>query len=412
MRIALPLASERPRLPLTVAFLAASLFAALTAGFGLGAWLLLGAAYGVPLPAGGWQALVQVHGHAQLVGFAGLLVLGIGYRILPRFRGAPEPAPLMVFGSGALVASGLVLRPLQLLPETPGRADLVLLSGVLTLAGLLIYALVAVDLLAGGESAHRADELVLGLAAVWTPVGALWSLVSLSAPLGPAADPIAATAAVWALLLGSIGGHILGVSLRVAPAFIAAPTPPARLVLAGAVLWNAGVVGMTLALGLAPLALLAGALLIVRAVGPFRTTAALRPLPPPALLTRTAFRAGFAWLIAGLTLLAVAEVVPGAVTAGRHALALGFLMSMVVAVGARLVPALTGGLAFPRLAVIAALTLTNIAALLRVAFELTGPVSAIASAGLATSGLLAYAALVVFAFAAARTMRSALGASV
>jgi len=408
--MALPLANERRGLPLTVAFLAASLLVALSLGFGLGTWLLLSAAFGVPLPAGGWGALAQVHGHAQLVGFAGLLVLGVGYRILPRFRGAPEPSSLAMAVSGALVAAGVLLRLVQLLPDVPGRGDLLLASGTLTLAGLLIYAFVALDLLSGGENAHRPDELVLGAAIVWTPIGALWSLVSLAAPLGSAADPIAGSAAVWGLLLGSIGGHILGVSLRVAPSFIAAPVAPARLVIAGAVLWNAGVVGVTLSLDLAPLVLLAGALLLVHGIGPFRRSAAVRSLPPQARLSRLAFRAGFAWLVAGLVLFALAGSVPGATAAARHALALGFLMSMVVAVGSRLVPALTGGAAFPRRAVVVALTFTNIAALLRVAFEVVGPAGALTTTGLAVSGMLAYGALVVFAAAAARTVRSVLGA--
>lgn len=408
--MALPLANDRRGLPLTVAFLAASLLVALSVGFGLGAWLLLSAAFGFPMPAGGWSALVQVHGHAQLIGFAGLLVLGVGYRILPRFRGAPEPSTPAMAASGALVAAGVLLRLVQLLPDVPGRGDLLLASGTLTLAGLLLYAFVGLDLLSGGENVHRADEIVLGAAIVWTPIGALWSLVSLAAPLGSAADPIAASTAVWALLLGSIGGHILGVSLRVAPAFIAAPVAPARLVIAGAILWNAGVVGVTMSLGLAPLVLLAGALVLVHAIGPFRRSAAVRPLPPQARLSRLAFRAGFAWLAAGLVLFALAGSVPGATAAARHALALGFLMSMVVAVGSRLVPALTGGVGFPLRAVLAALALTNAAALLRVPLELVGPASGLATFGLALSGLLAYGALVVFAAAAARTARSTFGA--
>ncbi|HUG56306.1 MAG TPA: NnrS family protein [Candidatus Limnocylindrales bacterium] len=414
--MALPLASERPRLPLTVAFIATSLLVALTAGSGLGGWLLLHITLGVPVPDGGWTALVQLHGHAQLVGFAVLLVMGIGYRILPRFRGADEPAPGLMAASFGLVTVGLVLRFAQVLPELSAREPLLLLSGTLTVAGTLLYAHAAVEVLGAGESPRRADEAVLGAAIVWTPIGALWSLISLG-PLAagfPAADAAASSAAIWALLLGSIGGHILGVSLRVAPAFIAAPVAPTRLVLAGAAAWNAGVVGMTLELGLAPLFLLAGALALVYAVGPFRRTAAVRPLPPPARITRAGFRAAYAWLIGALALLTLASAAPfgGSLNAARHAIALGFLMSMVFAVGARLIPALTGGLALPAPAVVLALALTNAAAILRVAFELIGWTGTASSIGLAASGALGYAALVTFVLAALRTVRSALGAAV
>ncbi|HUG55863.1 MAG TPA: NnrS family protein [Candidatus Limnocylindrales bacterium] len=403
-------------MPLTVAFLGASMLVALTAGFGLGAWLLLHLTLAVPVPEGGWTALVQLHGHAQLFGFAGLLVMGIGYRVLPRFRGADDPAPLVMAASLGLVTTGLLLRFAQLMPEVAGRDVLLLLSGTLTVAGTLLYARAGLEVLGAGGNPRRADEAVLGAAIAWTPVGALWSLVSLG-PLAAGssgADGVASSAAIWALLLGSIGGHILGVSLRVAPAFIGAPVAPTRLVLAGAALWNAGVVGMTLEVALAPLVLLAGALALVHAVGPFRRTAAVRPLPVPARITRAGFRAAYAWLIVALALLTLASAAPfgGSLNAIRHALALGFLMSMVFAVGARLIPALTGGVALPRGAVIAALALTNAAAILRVAFELIGGAGVASSIGLAASGALGYAALVTFVLAALRTVRSALGAAV
>jgi uncharacterized protein involved in response to NO len=412
MRMALPLANERRGLPLTLAFLASSMVIALSVGFGLGSWLLLHTTFGIPVPAGGWVALVQVHGHAQLVGFAGLLVMGIGYRILPRFRGAAEPAGFLMAASWALVAGGVILRSAQIFPDLAGRDLILLASGMLTIAGTLIYALTAIDVLAGGTSPHRADEVVIGAAIVWLPVGALWSFVSLTPVLAGAtgADPVAGSAAVWALLLGAIGGHILGVSLRVAPAFIAAPLARDRSVVAGAVVWNAGVFAATLSLSAAPPLLLAGALLLVHAIGPFRRGNALREIPPPARVTRLAFRAGYAWLLIGLVLLALATLPPGpivgATSAARHALALGFLMSIVFGVGARLIPALTGGIALPLGAVASALALTNAAALLRVVFELIGPVTALASAALAVSGLLAYAALLVFAAAAARSVLS------
>jgi uncharacterized protein involved in response to NO len=315
--------------------------------------------------------------------------------------------------SGALVAAGVLLRLVQLLQDVAGRGELLLASGTLTLAGLLIYSFVAIDLLSAGENAHRPDELVLGAAIVWTPIGALWSLISLAAPLGSAADPIAGSAAVWALLLGSIGGHILGVSLRVASSFIAAPVPRARTVITGAVLWNAGVVAATVAVPIAPLVLLAGALMLVHAIGPFRKNIALRGIPAPARVTRLAFRAAYAWLVAGLLLLALATLPPGpvagAANAARHALGLGFLMSMVFGVGARLIPSITGGLPIPTATLRAALVLANAAAVLRVALELADPTTAGVAQGLALSGFLAYASLVTFGLAAVRSVRSTLG---
>ncbi|MGH2378442.1 MAG: NnrS family protein, partial [Candidatus Limnocylindria bacterium] len=353
MRAALPMADQRRDLPVTAMFLAGSALVALTAGFALGAWLLLSTSAGVPLPAGGWVGLVQVHGQAQLVGFAGLLIMGIGYRVFPRFRGAEPPSTGLVIASFALVAVGLALRSALVWPDSPARSALLVLSGTLGLAGALLFAGIVLDTLSRGDNPHRPDEILIALGALWYPVGATWTLVALVPAVAgaPAGDAAANAAAVATLLLGFIACSVLGVSLRVAPAFSAAPLSSPRVVLGGAALWYAGVVAATLPAGVAPALILAGGLALVYAVGPFRASAASRPLPAPARLTRLAFRAGYAWLLVGLALLTAASLSPwpvaGATTAARHALALGFLMSMVFGVGARLVPALTGGVALP-----------------------------------------------------------------
>ena len=78
---------QRPFL-LVAPFLRLALIISLTAGFGLGAVLAIALARGVALGAW-WTTLVQVHGRAHLVGFAGLFILAIGLHVLPRLRGAP-----------------------------------------------------------------------------------------------------------------------------------------------------------------------------------------------------------------------------------------------------------------------------------------------------------------------------------
>lgn len=412
MRAALPMADQRRDLPLTSMFLAGSALVALTAGSALGAWLLFHASLGVPLPASGWAALVQLHGHAQLVGFAGLLVMGIGYRVFARFRGTASPSARLVITSFALLAAGLALRSALVWPDAALRSVLLLVSGTFEVAGALLYAGIVLDILPRGENPHRADEVLIALGALWFPIGASWTFVSLMPAISGAAAADADAASVAALLLGFVASNVLGVSLRVAPAFIAAPLASARLIAAGAVLWYVGVFAATLSIGVAPLVLLAGGIVLVHAIGPFRASAAPQPLPAPARLTRLAFQAAYAWLVIGLVLLTLASPSPwpiiGASSGARHALALGFLMSIVFGVGARLVPALTGGTALPLGSVRAAILLTNAAAVLRVTFELTGTAVPATGAALAASGVLAYAALVVFAFAAARSVRSAI----
>lgn len=411
-RMALPSVEQRRSLSLTALFVASSFGIAVTAGFGLGTWLLLHVTVDAPLPPGAWSGLVQVHGHAQVAGFAGLLVMGIGLRILPRFRGAADPPDRLALVAFALVAAGVVLRAAQVLPDGPARSGLLTLGGIAEIAGLLVYARTALGLLAGGENDHRPDELFLAVGAGFGVVGAMWSLVSLAPAIGGAAllDPVADRAAVTAMLLGFVASHIIGVALRVAPSFIAAPSSRPRAVAVAAATWLGGVTLTTFDVRLGPLALLAAGLVVAYEVGPFRRSAGRAPLPRPARTVRLAFRGAFAWLVVGLALLAAGTSpdAPAAVTtAARHALALGFLTPMVFGVGSRLIPALTGGDAMSPRVVRAALLVVNVAALLRTSLELVGTGIPGSAALLAASGPIALAALLLFASAAARTIRSA-----
>ena len=58
----------------------------LGAGFGIGAGSFTAVTLGLPVGAW-WAALTQAHGHAQLFGFAGLMVFGVALHFLPRLRG-------------------------------------------------------------------------------------------------------------------------------------------------------------------------------------------------------------------------------------------------------------------------------------------------------------------------------------
>lgn len=136
-------------------FVAAALGIALTAGFGYGAWLVAATEAGVRL--GGWYAaMVQAHGQAQLFGWVGLFVLGMGLYFLPRLRGTT----LKGIGRGpwalGLLAGGIALRCLvQPLAGWAGTNDLLralfLLSGLLAMAGMVVV----VSMLAATERKEK-----------------------------------------------------------------------------------------------------------------------------------------------------------------------------------------------------------------------------------------------------------------
>src|SRR5215469_5671259 len=71
---------------------------AASCALGLGAGFLLAAILSIiqalELPMGlWWPAVVQTHGHVQLFGWAGLLVLGVALHFLPRLHVAPLACP-------------------------------------------------------------------------------------------------------------------------------------------------------------------------------------------------------------------------------------------------------------------------------------------------------------------------------
>ncbi len=81
-------------------FLLAALFVALTFGFGYAAVLVEARGHQIPLGAW-WIPLVQAHGHAQLFGWMGLFVLGMGLFFCPASRASNcncRRAPILAFG--------------------------------------------------------------------------------------------------------------------------------------------------------------------------------------------------------------------------------------------------------------------------------------------------------------------------
>lgn len=123
-------------------FVYAALALALSAGFGYAALIVAARAFGTPL--GSWySASVQAHGHAQLFGWLGLFVLGMGLYFLPRLRGTQLRATARLpFAWGSLVA-GISLRSVtQPLAAFMGTLEILralfLLSALLEIGGMLL----------------------------------------------------------------------------------------------------------------------------------------------------------------------------------------------------------------------------------------------------------------------------------
>lgn len=399
-----------------VIFTAGALAIALTAGFGLGLWLLLARTAGLSTFGVPWAVLAQVHGTIQLFGFAALFVMGVALHLLPRFRGAtPPPGVVTSVAFGGTVGATLLRAVAQPTMDLPGRDAVLALSSILLVIATSTFAAGALVALRGGTNPHRPDELVMAAGVIAAPLAAV--LVAIGMPLDGApllVDPAAEDRAVWAMLLGSLGTIIFGVWARLAPGFVAStPARPKRL-LPAASLWIVAVAGLVTDTPLSALPLVAALCAVTWSLGVFGPTIARQRLPAHARATRLAVRSAFAWAIVGAALLAFYQLraaVTGAdasyleTSAARHAFALGFVTIMIYGVAARALPSFTDRRLWSVRLQVVTIALANAGVALRVGPQALGGSGAVASAVVGLSGVIAYLALVTFAVNILRTPR-------
>lgn len=138
--------SDGKHVAFQMAYIWTALAVALGAGFSIGAHLTFIMGFGFPLGKG-FASFVQTHGHVQLIGWAGLFIMGISLHFIPRLAGLPIPYPERLRHIVWLMGLGLTLRSighavLPYLIETPLFVPvlwLVVVSGGLEWVGVLLY---------------------------------------------------------------------------------------------------------------------------------------------------------------------------------------------------------------------------------------------------------------------------------
>lgn len=342
-------ANERAAFRLMLAFAVAGIVFMLFPGTLLGVWNLVSIStrHSADAVSTAW---IQAHGHAQLFGWIGTFVIGIGYRSLPascrrtilgvddgwwslglwasgvslRWAVGMEPAAwrvLLPLGA-ALELAGLALfvrASLGHRPEAGGRPGawaLVVMGGTVGfLLALVAHAWIAVEVALAGETPAfppEANTRLLTLAAWGFVVPFVWGFTAkwVSTLLGLAAPRGRALAAAY---LVSVAGVALGVAGRH---------------LAAAWLLLGASLGAAVALRI-----------FERAAGRPRLNGVH---PSFSVFTRVAY----GWLLVAAALLVWAAA-GGPDTAGilggsRHALTVGFFTTMVFCVGPRVLPTFTG----------------------------------------------------------------------
>jgi hypothetical protein len=402
-------------------FLAAALAVTLSLGAGWGALLLFEIARAgtfADVPAGH----VVAHGEAQLWGFVALFVVGVALRYLPMVTSGPPPGRAFCRLLLAALLTGVVGGFAWSLLAGPA-AWLGPLSGASLLAGAALFVGFLVRQ-AGDRPRLTWARLVLA-AGAWLLA---WAAVTLVLRLrAAAAGPGAFTEPQRQLLMelaifGFALNAIYGFGQRLLSGLVGSATPRGGLIEAAFWLHNGGV-GLVLlaragpwplldALGVSAVA--AGAFAYAAGMRGFRRVrrSAPRPEVGPPLLARYV-QLAFFWLLAGMALLlggdwyaaAAGREPPHAyLGAVRHALTVGFMTTLILGVGQRLLPVLGHTLlAWPRL-VAPTFLLIGVGNLWRVVAELATPLNPTAFAVLPYSAVLELAALGLFTANALRTM--------
>lgn len=98
-------------------------------------------------PGPGLLSFVQTHGHVQLVGWAGLMIMGISMHVMPRMAGVPLAYPqwrswilwLLICGLGLRIAGHSLVAYVRHAPGLEIVLGTVVLSGILECIGIGLY---------------------------------------------------------------------------------------------------------------------------------------------------------------------------------------------------------------------------------------------------------------------------------
>jgi len=364
--------------PLVTAYILAGLLFMLLPGTFLGVWNLvsISSQRGPGSLSPEW---LQAHGHAQIFGWIGSFILGIGFYSSSKMARLPSYALRRGWFSWVLWTGGVLLRWATNLYLWRWRAMLPV-SAALELAAFLIFFRTVSRHRSGGQAARPQAWMIVAigatlglLLALGTNFGvAVWLAMKGTSPAIPhALDQRLLALASWGFLVPFIWAF----NARWLPVFLGLPDPFERGLLAAFAI-NAGAVASALAAFLP----LSAALAMIGAVSAILALHVFEPATRPAKTqdVHPSFpyfvRGAYGWLLvsAGLAMWAVTADRSGGIWgASRHALTVGFVSTMVFAIGQRVLPAFCGGrVLYSKTLMLGSLLLLNLGCFLRVSSEI------------------------------------------
>jgi uncharacterized protein involved in response to NO len=373
---------ERKLQALVTAYIVTGLFFLLLPGTFLGVWNLISISNREALDQLS-PAWLQAHGHAQIFGWIGTFILGIGFYSLSKMGKRARFAPAWGWVSLGFWMVGLLLRWSSTITGWHWQI-LIPLASTLELSAFLIFFRTVSrhrPQRSPGELQQKPEAWMRMVIA--STIGFLLTLVANAAVsfffavqgVGPALphgiDQELLILATWGFLIPAVWGF----NSRWLPVFLGLKAPRTA--------------GLFAALGLAwaiVIAALAGYLAISVALMPIAAVVAIEALhvwdpslrPPKTEGIHPAFplfvRGAYGWLAVASVLSICAYVWDrhgGIWGASRHALTVGFLSTMVFAIGQRVLPAFCGmKILFSKRLMFASLLLLNAGCAVRVAAEI------------------------------------------
>ncbi|MBX9571776.1 MAG: NnrS family protein [Candidatus Obscuribacterales bacterium] len=377
--VPISIAREQQLIRLLMAYLITGLLFMVLPGTFLGVWNLFAisnAQSATSVPA----AWIQAHGHAQLFGWIGSFILGIGFYSIPNVRRVSAWSFWEGWLTWTLWTAGVTLRWLT---------DVYLWQWRILLPLSAVFEVLAVVLfLAQSIQGHRMqNKLNNGLEP--------WALLVVSGTVGLLITMLfnafesfrLAVAAISPAFPAEFDGRFLilsiwafpvpiawGFTARWMPVFLGLKPLRSKLILAAL---TVNIIGIVAALAkpllTSSILLLVGAICMVSALRIFEGTEKPAKTQGVHKTFPMFIRIAYVWLLIAGLFAVWASVEPGAdgvAGAGRHAITVGFLMTMVFSVAPRMVPAFLGRKKlFSECLMFLALLLTNTGCLLRVSSE-------------------------------------------
>jgi hypothetical protein len=371
---------ERRAQRLLLGFVISGLFFMLLPGTFLGVWNLIAISghKGAPVSA----AWVQAHGHAQIFGWIGSFILGIGFYSIPKMTGSRIFGPRRGWIALSMWSVGVLLRWLAGVYVWQWRL-LLPASVALELAAFVIFfhALRQHRPATPKEGENKRLPVWLLSVTAGTSGFMLGLLINVGAAIYVSlygAQPVFPEALEWRLLAllayMFIVPTVWGFSARWLPVFLGLRQPSSLMLRSSLLLMALGA-----AIALAGSSHVAPWFFAAAAI---QSCFALRIFAKPERPAKTVgihpsfpwfVRTAYVWLVIASALgicAAYLDHMNGWTGAGRHALTVGFIATMVFAIGQRVLPAFAGMrvLYSPGL-MLASLTLLTLGCALRVGSE-------------------------------------------